>query len=161
MKLRNKKTGEIAEKIETIAYIQWSKKIMMIYINSDGERIMKQYDSLETFNEEWEDYEEPKGYWYINEFGTPTKADFVGRETLYDKCRKNFGNYFETKEEAEKAVEKLKAWKRLKDYNVKFNLDFVKNKIYFNYTINNPLLDVLDGQEQIFNNMKIVFGGKE
>ena len=66
-----------------------------------------------------------------------------------------------TKEEAEKAVEKLKAWKRLKNYNVKFNLDFVKNKIDFTYTINNPLLDVLDGQEQIFNNMKIVFGGEE
>lgn len=58
MKLRNKKTGETPDKIETITYIQWSKKIMMAYINNDGERIVKQYDSLEAFNEEWEDYEE-------------------------------------------------------------------------------------------------------
>lgn len=52
---------------------------------------------------------------------------------IWDKCysnrgvqrwfwRKNkeIGNYFETKEEAEKAVEKLKAWKRLKDKGFKF-----------------------------------------
>jgi hypothetical protein len=163
MKLRNKKTGEIPEKIETIAYIQWSKKIMMIYINSDGERIMKQYDSLETFNEEWEDYEEQKEwYWFIEDNGVIQRScHYEDLHPTLDKARKEIGNYFETKEEAERAVEKLKAWKRLKDYNVKFNLDFVKNKIYFNYTINNPLLDVLDGEEQIFNNMKIVFGGEE
>lgn len=33
---------------------------------------------------------------------------------------KAIGNYFETREEAEKAVEKLKAWKRLKDSGLKF-----------------------------------------
>jgi len=33
---------------------------------------------------------------------------------------KSIGNYFETKEEAEKAVEKLKAWKRLKDKCFRF-----------------------------------------
>lgn len=32
-----------------------------------------------------------------------------------EKQRKQFGNYFNTREEAEKAVEKLKAWKQLKD----------------------------------------------
>jgi hypothetical protein len=32
----------------------------------------------------------------------------------------SLGNYFETKEEAEKAVEKLKAWKRLKDKGFRF-----------------------------------------
>lgn len=75
--------------------------------------------------------------------------------------RKEIGNDFSSIEEAEKAVEKLKAIKKLKDYNVKFNLDFVKNKIDFTYTINNPLLDVLDGEEQIFNNMKTIFEGEE
>ena len=37
-----------------------------------------------------------------------------------DDFNKSIGNYFETKEEAEKAVEKLKAWKRLKDKGVTF-----------------------------------------
>ena len=34
---------------------------------------------------------------------------------------KQIGNYFETKEEAELAVEELKAWKRLKDKGFRFN----------------------------------------
>ena len=78
-----------------------------------------------------------------------------------DEFNKSIGNYFETEKEAELAVRKLKAWKRLKDYNVVFNLDFVKNKIDFTYSIDNLLLDVLDREEQIFNNMKIIFGGEE
>lgn len=60
-------------------------------------------------------------YWYINEFGTPIKADFVGRETLYDKCRKNFGNYFETEEKANKAAKRLKAFAILRKRGLKFN----------------------------------------
>lgn len=123
MKLRNEKTGEIPEKIETIAYIQWSKKIMMVYINSDGERIMKQYDSLEAFNAEWKDYEESKEYWYI----CSTRDYEITRVTIdegtdFDRVQKDkeIGNYFETPEEAEKAVDKLKAWKRLKDKGFRF-----------------------------------------
>lgn len=63
----------------------------------------------------WEDYKEPKEHWCINEFGTPEMAGGFNRESIYDKSRKLVGNDFESKEEAEKAVEKLKAWKRLKD----------------------------------------------
>ena len=115
MKLRNKKTGEIGTLIVDGAY----KFVTNFAVEDDEMNRLGEYDSLAELNDEWEDApEKPKEYWYINEFGTPTKADFVGRETLYDKCRKNFGNYFETEEEAEKAVEKLKAWKRLKDKKI-------------------------------------------
>ena len=37
-----------------------------------------------------------------------------------DRNRSKIGNCFQTKEEAERAVEKLKAWKRLKDSGLKF-----------------------------------------
>lgn len=120
MRLRNKKTGERG------IVSHFDNQSIVIYPvdenwNAKGDKKYV-YASLAELNEEWEDApEEPKECWYINEFGTPTKADFVGRETLYDKCRKNFGNYFETKEEAEKAVEKLKAWKRLKDKGFRFD----------------------------------------
>jgi hypothetical protein len=149
MKLRNKITGEI----KNFDDIQIS-----LYIG--GQQSGPFYDSIAELNEEWEDYEEPKEYWYINEFGTPTKADFVGRETLYDKCRKNFGIYFETKEQAEKAVEKLKAWKRLKDKGFRFVgwQDSVSD--------NNPDMALFKLDEDAWetdtcDDLDLLFGGKE
>lgn len=100
MRLRNKKTGEIADK--------------SLFIN---------YNSLSELNEEWEDYEpeEPKEYWYID--WTPEIGAYHTRDvdSDADERQKEIGNYFETKEEADKAVEKLKAWKRLKDKGFKFD----------------------------------------
>ena len=70
-------------------------------------------DNLKKICEDWEDYEEPKGIqciYYVNHFDA-AKIDgvIVG---------------FETKEEAEKAVEKLKAWKRLRDKGFRFNPNY-------------------------------------
>ena len=64
----------------------------------------KDYETLAEINEEWEDYEEPKD-----------------DDLDLDKACKKICNYFETKATVEEAVEKLKAWKRLKDkYNFRF-----------------------------------------
>ena len=109
MKLRNKKTGEIRE----------IKDILV-----DG---MFRVNSLADLNEEWEDYEEQKNteyYWYIgykNEIRT-ARHHSLSRfaDNQITTTRKEIGNYFETREEAERAVEKLKAWKRLKDKNFHF-----------------------------------------
>lgn len=105
MKLINKKTGQMVVFGEGI-----------VDLKSIGCK-----NVAEMLEAGWEDYKEPKGYWYINEFGTPTEITHT-RENIYDKQRKNFGNYFSSKGEAEKAVEKLKAWKRLKDNKVHFDL---------------------------------------
>ena len=59
----------------------------------------------------------PKEYWYIDINGE-IMSDNVEDDTV--KVMREIGNYFETKEEAEKAVEKLKAWKRLKDNGFEF-----------------------------------------
>ena len=79
------------------------------------------YDDLKTFTDDWEDApEEPKEYWFIRDH-----TSSVGYAPSYNataKYRKEVvGNYFETKEEAEKAVEKLKAWKRVKDKGFRFD----------------------------------------
>lgn len=109
MKLKNKKTGEIAN---------WciDKDILR---TCDGTIIC---NSLAELNEEWEDYkpEEPKEYWYIDPmacgvYSTKIKND----EDLYE-FNKQTGNYFKTKKEAELAVRKLKAFKELKDKGFKF-----------------------------------------
>lgn len=95
MKLRNKKTGEI-------------KEVEPITIGG--------FRSLAELNDEWEDYEEPDEIWYIDWQGDIRSAD-IGNEWEREK---EIGNYFETKEETEKAVEKLKAWKRLEDKGFRF-----------------------------------------
>lgn len=75
---------------------------------------------------EWkyeEDYEEPKEYWRITDLGELKSIRLDQHHQNIEKC-KEIGNYFDTREEAEKAVEKLKAWKRLKDRNFRFDLNY-------------------------------------
>ena len=116
MKLRNKKTGEIGY----TAVLQ-SKAIIVMDENAIQ---LGSYTSLAELNSEWEDVpEEPKEYWFIDEFGLVQKEiEYYyeeNKEAVHDK-RIAVGNYFETREEAEEAVEKLKAWKRLKDKGFRF-----------------------------------------
>lgn len=121
MKLRNKKTGEMG----IINYFD-NQSIVIYPIdenwNAKGDKKYV-YHSLTELNEEWCDYEEPKDFWFIDpeiliacESTEPLLCDKkVAIETM-----KHIGNYFETKEEAEKAVEKLKAWKRLEEKGFRF-----------------------------------------
>ena len=104
MKLRNKKTGEIEE----------FEDITRVYKFIGNQNT---YISLAELEREWEDYEEPKEYWFISDRGEIFHTE---DNMSIDEKRKFFGNYFGTKEEAEKAVEKLKAWKRLKDKGFEF-----------------------------------------
>ena len=126
MKLRNKKTGDIVEVLpDSIA----------VDVLKGHENITAYYTSLAELNTEWEDYEEPKEYYYIDCDGTVMIDDV--ESTTREWCIE-IGNYFETKEEAEKAVEKLKAWKRLKDNGFKFEgvekrgryINFYQSKSY-------------------------------
>ena len=120
MKLRNKQTpnkfGEIvpydAGKGEGIA------------VKTD-QGIVWYYHSLGELNEEWEDYEEPKPQvvYYIDRDGeiVPYRNIEYPKRIFNAEQNKEIGNYFDTREEAEKAVEKLKAWKRLKDIGCSFD----------------------------------------
>lgn len=89
----------------------WSDRIMAYH--------HKTLEKFPNILEEWfEEVEEPKEYWVID------IRDGAGyKPYLEEPSEMDFeiGNYFETKKEAEKAVEKLKAWKRLKDLGAKFN----------------------------------------
>lgn len=119
MKLKNKKTGEIRNAVDIDMYTD------SVYLKvSDGEFDNEtiEYHSLAELNEEWEDYEEPKEFYYIEPNGVISRIDGWECYTEADnEIMKTLGNYFETKEEAEKAVEKLKAWKRLKDKDFQFH----------------------------------------
>ena len=121
MKLLNKTTGEIGYLIST----NWNETSLII-MDKNGVQLGK-YNSLSELNSEWEDYEEPKdtNYWCIDSLGKiefhSTVLDEIDGTPNNAMVRKIIGNYFDTREEAEKAVEKLKAVKRLKDKGFRFH----------------------------------------
>ena len=89
MKLKNKNTGEIV-----------------------GFDIPIRVKSLAELNEEWEDYEERKQYWFIRPDGDV--SSFYDGEFKNDKyvstLQEDFatvGNIFETKEEAEQKLKEM------------------------------------------------------
>ena len=110
MKFRNKATKEI-------------RKAEMrddgIYLYSETAEEWRKCD-WEVLAKYWEEYEEePEEYWCITARGNLHYLQDMTDEN--DKDHREIGNYFETKEEAEKAVEKLKAFKRLRDKGFRFN----------------------------------------
>ena len=148
MKLRNKKTGEIIDIYKGHGLIHY-----------DGGRKTIKFNSIEEL-EEWEDYEEPKEYWYIDCDGEIYSSD---RLINFDLDRMaNIGNCFETQKEAEKAVERLRAWKRLKDNGFKFSKDWVyrydqpkvENHTYYEF-----VAICADGIR--FDDLDLLFGGEE
>lgn len=121
MLLKNKKTGEIGWLY--CDHISIPKKMTVFAEGKDLSANHWDYKTLAELNKEWCDYEEPKDFWFIDpeiliacESTDPLLCDKkVAIETM-----KQIGNYFDSREEAEKAVEKLKAWKRLKDKGFRF-----------------------------------------
>lgn len=170
MLLKNKKTGEMG----IINYFDnQSIVIYPIDENWDAKGDKKYvYHSLAELNEEWCDYEEPKEYWFIDEFGLVQKEiEYYyeeNKEAVHDK-RIAVGNYFESKEEAEKAVEKLKAWKRLKEFGFRFidwELDMktvADGKIWFDIGINTEwdAERLLELKPEVKESLNILFGGEK
>lgn len=107
MKLRNKKTGEIVERVDITI-----REVGVVFNNDET------YNSLAELNDEWEDYEEQKEYWYIDYDGGILCGEKDNSSA--ERMMISMGNHFESLEEAEKAVEKLKAVKRLRDKGFRF-----------------------------------------
>ena len=139
MKLRNKKTGEIES---------WD---------------IGRYNSLKELCEEWEDYEKPKGYWFIAIDGTvlfhELELDNARNNIIKDENLTLIGNYFETREEAEKAVEKLKAVKRLKDNGFRFK-GLEKRGRYINF-YQGKSYETDKQCQQAMQDLDLLFGGEE
>lgn len=106
------------------------------------------YESIDGFIEDWADpYEEEEKYWYI--YADEPQSDYKGG--FIEENFKSVGNYFESKEEAEQVVEKLKAWRRLRELGLFRwgNLNEVKAACDYRHYV---------GIERDF---EIVFGGEE
>ena len=151
MRLKNKKTGEIVTPEAFRFCLLKGDKNRGIGINGHW------YNSLAGFAKDWEDYEEPKDYYHITSDGN----NYICEDTNddFDKGCKAIGNYFETKEEAEKAVEKLKAWKRLKDKGLRFNKWTIPEEPKTSH-----IKLVIEGEMDVPNSpydLDLLFGGEE
>lgn len=149
-KLRNKKTGEIIDIYKAEITVHYDKGRKTIY-----------FKHLEDLDD-WEDYEEPKEYWYLENNGEVVKTTYEGN--LYEEKMQEIGNYFETKEEGEKAAEKLKAWKLLKDEcDIKFDGVIRDDKAmlkgvkisYDRHTV------TFSRMKECMNALHLLFGGEE
>lgn len=155
MKLKNKKTGEI-------------KECVVIPIDDNGYpneyQVFDKGESLAELNEEWEDYEEPKEYWRITDLGELKSIRLDQHHQNIEKC-KEIGNYFETKEEAEKAVRKLKAAKRLEDKG--FRPKMWEWEYIYDDNISGELIikahidDATDSDGKYTKDLDLLFGGEE
>lgn len=163
MKLRNKKTGETGYYLHT--HRDHKDGHIKVAVLKDGEPFSEfkpyepayDYDSLAELCEEWEDYEEPM-YYFIADTGEIRYEPDINDDA--DEFSKRIGNYFKTEEEAEKAVKKLKAWKRLKDKGVALHLQkqFNGNGTGYSRTI---YTDFSKDAQEIIKDLDLLFGGEE
>lgn len=109
--------GEIV-KAKVTTYYDENKVVVMADIARGGISRFE-YNSIKDFTDHWEDApEEPKKYYYLDYGGRIKAMNDANDEE--DMARKAIGNYFETKEETERAVDKLKAFTRLEDKGFRF-----------------------------------------
>lgn len=155
MRLRNKKTWEIGYlHSDSDGKVQVARSIGYNY---------KYYDTLTELAEEWEDLtEDPKEYWHI--FGTNITKTQEGLDEIYDKRNKEIGNYFSSEEEARRAVEKLKAFTRLKDKGFRF--DYVGDYEFlcgngFEVPIRATIPPEFYEDEEVKKDLIALFGGEE
>ena len=154
MKLRSKTNGKIVE----IKLVQTNCECM---IDHEVKSIYGNPITLDSMCKEFEDYKEPKEHWFISEFGKVYSLEHIPMDKERTELLKAIGNYFETEEEAENALEKLKAWKRLKDKGFKFTGwkftpdmkhikgNFITIKAKIPYIVENQAdLDLLFGEEE-------------
>lgn len=153
MLLRNKKTGEVGE-----LHFEPDKEYHFTVATEDPADI-RIYKELSLLSKEWEDYEEPKEYWWIDTGALPMvrKSDNPTPSWGEDIDR-IIGNCFETKEEAEKAVEKLKALANLRKSGFKFtrwDADEATTPIKFNFTIK------AEADSAAIDDLDLLFRGEE
>ena len=110
-------------------------------------------------NEKKNGYKEPKVWWYIDIHLVVKRGEIY--LSNYDKILKEIGNYFETRQEAEQAVKKLKAIKKLKDYDL--HIEWANTPEYdedydeWRCSVDFSVREGCDG-DKLFD---LLFGGKE
>lgn len=158
MKLKTKfqdKDFKLGEVVIAIINLDIHDKIEVQALKHSGGIVAYRYDSIKDFTDHWEDApEEPKKHYEILGIGVVIERKNTGDEIFRNQNQREIGNDFETKEEAEKTVEKLKAWKRLKENGFKFT----EWGVGFD---NNLVIKAEYKRGQIYDDMNLLFSGKD
>ena len=118
MKIKNKKTGEIVDLCEGYLGEVGCGEYIVVKPTACLNKEYR-YDSWGKFVSEWEEYKEPKEFWYIDADGAVEETRYLTDDDKKDLIA--FGNHFETEEEAEKTLHKLKVWQMLQDEGFEFS----------------------------------------
>ena len=103
MKLKTKFQDEdfdLGEVVEISAFHSGANKFEVEARAARGGCHTFYFGSLKELTDMFEDYEEPKVYYYISDFGAIRECE-IGKFPEDEEYRKQIGNYFETREEAE------------------------------------------------------------
>lgn len=154
-KWRNKITGEISE-------FMVHKRIED---SEDGNPVLVPFDGNIDC---WEEYEEDELLFYVISAEHERGYQYVLKEAYPEMCKvaKELGIGFETEKECQKAVEKLKAWKRLKDKGFRFipeashveQTEETGESMMFIACTMNDYRDFVFGDNA---DIKLLFGGEE
>lgn len=149
--LRNNKTGKIG-------YL-YANKNENYNVLDENDKVLACYETLKDVAEKWEDYKED--YYFIDSISC--SAEWAcGRSKEITNARKEVGNYFETIEECRKAIEKLKAWKRLRDKGFKFEGLTLSGWgcSCVEYKVDGGISDS-NSDMQVREDLDLIFGGEE
>ena len=150
-------TFELWDSIETQGLCRESDGVMAYHqktLEKFPNILTDWFEEIETTR--WKPETDQK-YYYVRGDGS-VDSDIWDDYFAIDNGRFEIGNCFKTKEEAERAVEKLYAWKRLKDKGFRFDHwnkeygDIVS--IIAKISKDAPAIDVLP-------DMNLLFGGEE
>lgn len=151
--------GEVVEGVIVECLGKHEKELRVIATAAKGGQHTFYYSSIKKFMDDWEDAPEEKHY-FIDNAGNVKDEKGHSR---YRKQRQEIGNDFETKEETEKAVEKLKAFTRLKDKGFRFNGKEVFSEGLLEIDGVLPALKGADNAERlkIIDDLDLLFSGGE
>lgn len=98
-------------------------------------------------------------YWFIESDGLIRKYPYSTQIEYILNRQKAIGNFFKTKYEAEKALDKLKAWKSLKDNGITFSLDENNCEPYIKIHSKEET-GSLEKIIKIYDDLELIFGGE-
>lgn len=160
--------GEVVNaKISDLTCYEDDKRIKISASAKKGGEHTFFYSSIAEFLEMWEDApEEPKEYWFIDiRYPKVEPKKDINLSNSMRKRLKEIGNYFETEEEAKRAVEKLKALKRLRDKGFRFTNYSGEDREYIHqleiYAESDPFFDGKPVDLMEDPNVKLLFGNEE